>query len=1158
MGAFRMRRAVYFTLIGTICAFAAMSHLTLAQESNLSPLEAAYFRVFRVYNGGNNPQSIRVGVGAPSSAPNDGVIAQLKLTGDELTAFKDAASSFAKEQRWVQAETNAIVAQDLATHPKTHRLSALAKAQVHELFGELELSAAHGVESIHRDLGPAAAERLDAAVMHAFGSTTAPTRAPVGSPIRGGQRPVGSDMNSLKAGIAKPMMTNNEAECLLTPADELQDEVDDCGDEGGDFDYSDCGCNGGDDGGGGGGGGGGGPMVDQTPVITSITPVDWLSGTTTNPVTINGLYFGTNAPSLSFSPGSGISYTILTYSNTQITASIKVQNGTPDELVSVSVTSNGYGGNAFYGGGVNSPTGTDSSQVEVTQSVGNIYLVDPYLSPLSGSTSITPAAVISAINNNYSSVKANGLITDGTATAIAVYANAVGFPVTFTGTEGITFATYNNSFLNTAPASGVETCSTDTSGCTVTTTTENGVTYSFVLVHAPPQTTTVPYGNETASVNAAVSDTNSSTEELSLGPTPVVFLHGLWGNASSLSSVSTTLAGQQAWQYGNSRYPALNTPCYSLYLPFDATSDTLSGSGTGCEFTSQAALTNQINTIQSKLDSLGFVGGRVDLVVHSMGGLAARNYSKLSTYKTTRSLMKGLFRSVVTIDTPENGSALAPFLLQNNVAGGTCSTSATGPCFVLPPSVLPSDIPGLLWLAACHSPTTTLAACLAGKGNPLGPPGTGPGGFNNSECPGSGAANTPSVGAPSCGAVASLTPGGQNISALPAPAIPGATWTAIGADWQDTPTATSSILRSSLNTLLAALSISNPPPTLSGVLSSIDNDVIVTESSQFYNDAGMGYAQFPNLAHSSAGSLMNLISQYSSFSNANVTQFPGVANCVASVLMASPATVCLGYGASSAAAGTGSESMPDEPGVFDAEAIQQPQTVFGETAEERTEQLSHPQTYAPRRLAVETPRGDVPLGSALTLPLTFSEGRVVDMYVKQADKNGVIEQASNLPVKIVQDEGLKKSIEIVPAQLGPLTVEVGAIYLDNAWAVQTIQLNVVPSAKGLKKFSLDGGSDVDTLVLEDDEKDRQLWLRPEVIYEQLPNPVFLNDSTQIKLSIEQNEGNPVIRVENNGLVHALSEGNAVIVGDFDGVIEKLKITVYSKDDAPAGYRKSTQ
>ncbi len=89
--------------------------------------------------------------------------------------------------------------------------------------------------------------------------------------------------------------------------------------------------------------------LDTTPIITGINPSDWNAGATTQ-VTFTGQYLGTNAPTLSFSPSSGISYTLSSYNDTQIVASVTVAAGTPNEQVSVTVTNNGYGGSSFNGG----------------------------------------------------------------------------------------------------------------------------------------------------------------------------------------------------------------------------------------------------------------------------------------------------------------------------------------------------------------------------------------------------------------------------------------------------------------------------------------------------------------------------------------------------------------------------------------------------------------------------------------------------------------------------------------------------------------------------------------------------------------------------------------------------------------------------------------
>jgi hypothetical protein len=227
-----------------------------------------------------------------------------------------------------------------------------------------------------------------------------------------------------------------------------------------------------------------------------------------------------------------------------------------------------------------------------------------------------------------------------------------------------------------------------------------------------------------------------------------------------------------------------------------------------------------------------------------------------------------------------------------------------------------------------------------------------------------------------------------------------------------------------------------------------------------------------------------------------------------------------------------------------------------ETPEEAAERMSHRASLANERISVSAPQGDVPLGSPVDIDVKFAPGQIADMHVAQYKPHGTvqggIEQSLDV-FKIVREDGETKTLEAVPMQLGSINLYIGAVYADNASAQQTIKLNVVPSSKGLEKFRLDGGSDFDIIVLGEDEKDRQLWLQPVVAYKQVKYPILLEDSTQIKLSVEQDEDDPVLRVDPNGLVHALREGKAVIVGDFAGVIDRLTITVYSEDDAPAGY-----
>jgi hypothetical protein len=268
-------------------------------------------------------------------------------------------------------------------------------------------------------------------------------------------------------------------------------------------------------------------------------------------------------------------------------------------------------------------------------------------------------------------------------------------------------------------------------------------------------------------------------------------------------------------------------------------------------------------------------------------------------------------------------------------------------------------------------------------------------------------------------------------------------------------------------------------------------------------------------------------------------------------------SACLSYGGSLRNSAPGTFLLAQATPQDTPEGNASPIPIPKETPEESAERMNHRASLANDRVSVSAPEGDVPLGSPVDIDVTFAPGKIADMHVTQfkphgADR-GVIDQSGDI-FKIVREEGQTKTIEVVPMQLGSVNLYVGAVYADNASAQQTIKLNVVPSSKGLKKLSLDGGSDADVIVMGDEERDRQKGLHPTVEYKDVQYPILLDDLTTIKLSVEQDENDPVLRVDSNAMVHALREGKAVVVGNFEGAIDRVKFTVYSPEDAPAGYQ----
>jgi hypothetical protein len=337
-----------------------------------------------------------------------------------------------------------------------------------------------------------------------------------------------------------------------------------------------------------------------------------------------------------------------------------------------------------------------------------------------------------------------------------------------------------------------------------------------------------------------------------------------------------------------------------------------------------------------------------------------------------------------------------------------------------------------------------------------------------------------------------------------------------------------------------------------GILATTENDVIVTTASQISaapaaqvisltpaNTSGncLSHANLP------PGLVTTLLTYFSGDSNASVTTSPTVDSDIEYVLLN----------------GTTAGMTAALSQQLDASEAQQDQHIINpqETKESLAEMWKHPPTKAPERVKVIIPSLDVPLGVPLQITLQLAPGKLFcDIWVAETGRGSYEYEQGGGPAKIISDQGTTKVIEVMPLDLGPIDLKIAVIYADNADATQVLHLNVLPSAKGLrgKSFSLHGGGGTMVLVFEDQAKDRQEWLGPVFAFDGVKYPVFAFDATYIPITVEQPKDDPVIRVDKDGLVHALRPGNAVIVGNIDGVIDRVPVTVYSKESAPPDYR----
>jgi 3D (Asp-Asp-Asp) domain-containing protein len=157
---------------------------------------------------------------------------------------------------------------------------------------------------------------------------------------------------------------------------------------------------------------GSGPVtvVDESPAISSISPTVWNAGTQPT-ITIAGQHFGTNPPGGSNQGGLGFTdsgINVLSYpqwTDTQIQATINVPSNSPSESVSVTVTSSGYGNNAFNGQQAGqSPTsqGQTISVVPITPKVSlqrtNLMQISATGTPTGGAFSYVPSTSAGTTN----------------------------------------------------------------------------------------------------------------------------------------------------------------------------------------------------------------------------------------------------------------------------------------------------------------------------------------------------------------------------------------------------------------------------------------------------------------------------------------------------------------------------------------------------------------------------------------------------------------------------------------------------------------------------------------------------------------------------------------------------------------------------------------
>jgi hypothetical protein len=158
--------------------------------------------------------------------------------------------------------------------------------------------------------------------------------------------------------------------------------------------------------------------------------------------------------------------------------------------------------------------------------------------------------------------------------------------------------------------------------------------------------------------------------------------------------------------------------CYSTLFAFDFDPDVTfdPDEQASCPDPSVDVIENDLARIYSRLKEERVAGGRIDIISHSMGGLAARHFAGATVfpYKTDWDRHQGLYATWMTIDTPHLGSNLASWLV---------AEAAEGAVGLYPGQPIVTSASEVVWRLSGCTDNELLSDCSADQGHFLSYPG---------------------------------------------------------------------------------------------------------------------------------------------------------------------------------------------------------------------------------------------------------------------------------------------------------------------------------------------------------------------------------------------------------------------------------------------------
>ena len=827
-----------------------------------------------------------------------------------------------------------------------------------------------------------------------------------------------------------------------------------------------------------------------------------------------------------------------------------------------------------------------------TAPAASAVLLNPYLLPSisEGGSTIAESDLEYASNpQTNTAATTQQIVADGTSTAVVAYRTNIKEDVTFSvqSASGATLAEYFPAFLTYGPTPCSMTgAMTGTGGCIELPVSASalvqggdGAYYAYALFQAPLAASSDTF-NTTDTIVATQRDAPAQTMTLSYVPKPVLLIHGLWGDKTSFESVANYLTSKAPYN----QFPwSINPICYSKYLAWDAASDPLESPDLQCETTSTLSIVNELTAIYNQLDGNDIVGGRVDVIAHSMGGLATRHFAtEWSVYGSIRDRYLGPISQAYFLDTPELGSALANFLV-----------SQAGDTLTAPPDPdengNPQNPAYILWtFAGCNPspqgsgdpPPDTLQSCFAKMSLPLTLPGLD--------------SSTGAPYDPNGGAVGSLQTNYAGLDALnSSPAgIPGIPDLAGGGAISSTFSlsgGTGSVLRTVLNTFIDAVQWGNGN-TVDAIFGStndqwVPNDVIVTLASQLAGTSdGAPYCYTAHTGITNGAPFnMELPLQLLGLSDNNVMSASGV-NSMLYCSLFSPGVACGQSTSCNPTVAPDIARMDQSPeqtvvprigrwgGVSSPDASWQDTTEVAEMgASARPQSAGWPQRMflANNRVDVVIPSGASVLGKEVRVQLRVHADGLSQIETSQVQYYGNdrgrpdIVYGSRAQAHLSSDrDDNSVYIGVVPLRLGVVEVHIDGRFSDGGLVHKSVTLNVIAPAEPPRKLIVAqaGVPDRNAAVIVIYQKPSGLrnGLTTYAVYDGIAAPVKI-DPSLVSYRLSTGDSTESVRLDRaTGALIPLHDGQTLIESSFGGIKQLTCVVVKASLQIGGSYSTACQ